>query len=321
MKYKKIITFPAKNLLYVIPADILLALLCGAFVDTSALKAMILPVAVLTIYPAMIGFQPRELLRLSDMRLMGVNLLLNFLVLPLVAFIIGAVFLRPWPDLRTGLLIMSVIPGGNMAIPFTMLFGGNVKASIKLCAGNLLLGATLAPLYLYVLAGTMVEVDMLQVGKIIGLVVFLPLCMGMATYNLLRRRYSEEAFKRDIKPFLPAVSAWGLIYIVFTSISMKAQMILGHPELIIQAMLSLACWYVCIFVMCVMLGRLWFSRSDAVSLLLNVELRNLAIAIGLAVTAFSSQTAMMVAMGFLFQQQFAIWFFKLEKQFHLLDAK
>lgn len=318
MNIRKIVTFPARNLLYVVPADILVALVCGYFWDTSALKALILPVAVMTIYPAMIGFQPKELFRLSELRLAGVNLLLNFFVLPLAALLIGKIFLGPWPELRTGLLLISVIPGGNMAIPFTMLFGGNVKASFKICAGNLILGSLLAPLYLYILAGTMVEVNLLQVAKTIVVVVFLPLCMGMVTYSLLRKRLSQKEFEQKIKPFLPALSAWGLVYIVFTSVSMKAQMIFGHPELIVQAMISLILWYAGIFVLCVLIGRALFCREDSITLLLNVELRNLAIAIGLAVTAFSSQTAMMVAMGFLFQQQFAIWFFKLEQRHQLL---
>jgi hypothetical protein len=57
------------------------------------------------------------------------------------------------------------------------------------------------------------------------------------------------------------------------------------------------------------------------TLLLNVELRNLAIAIGLAITAFTPETAMMVALGFLFQQQFAIWFWKLDRRLGLLGRR
>ena len=315
---RKIFTFPARNLLYVIPAVILAALLSGRYVDTSPMKTLILPVAMMTIFPAMIGFQPRELIRFTELRLMTVNLLLNFLVLPLVGLIIGSLLLAPWPELRTGLLIISVIPGGNMVVAFTMLFGGNVKASLKLSATNLILGSLLAPLYLYVLAGKLVEINVFHIGKTIVLVVFLPLCMGVITYNLLLKRYTQEQFKTDIKPLLPAFSVWGLIYLIFTSVSMKAGMIFSYPELVLQSLVSLVLWYCTIFVLSIPLGRIFFNRKDAMSLLLNVELRNLPIAIGIAVTAFSPQTAMIVALAFLFQQQFAIWFWKLDKRFGLL---
>ena len=72
----------------------------------------------------MIGFQPRELVRLTDLRLLVVNLVINFLVLPLTALLIGSLLLEPWPELRIGLLIISVVPGGNMAVAFTMMFKG-----------------------------------------------------------------------------------------------------------------------------------------------------------------------------------------------------
>ena len=273
---------------------------------------------MLTIFPAMIGFQPRELIRLTDLRLMGVNLLLNFIALPLSALLVGSLLLEPWPELRIGLLIISVVPGGNMVVAFTMLFAGNVKASLKISATNLVLGSLLAPLYLYVLAGKLVEIDVMHIGKTIVLVVFIPLCMGVITYNLFLRRISQQQFNERIKPILPAFSVWGLIYLIFTSISMKAALIFSYPELMFQALFSLVLWYLAIFVLCISLGRLLFDRKDAITLLLNVELRNLPICIGLAVTAFPPQTAMMVALAFLFQQQFAIWFWKLDKRFELL---
>jgi len=318
MSFRKIFTFPSRNLIYVIPCVILLSLICGLFIDTSPLKTFILPVAMLTIFPAMIGFQPRELLNLTDIRLLSVNLLLNFIALPLSALLIGILLLEPWPELRIGLLIISVVPGGNMVVAFTMLFKGNVKASLKLSTMNLILGSLLAPLYLYFLAGTLVEIDVIHIGKTIGLVVFIPLCAGVLVYNFLLKRIGQEQFKRDIKPLLPAFSVWGLIYLVFTSVSMKAKMIFSYPELIVQALSSLALWYLIIFAFCILIGRLFFSHKDAISLLLNALLRNLPICIGIAVTAFPPQTAMTVALAFLFQQQFALWFWKLDQRYGLL---
>jgi ACR3 family arsenite efflux pump ArsB len=318
MNIRKVFTFPSKNLIYVIPCIILLALICGLFVDTSSLKNLLLPVAMLTILPAMIGFQPRELLKLTDIRLLSTNLLLNFIALPLSALLIGMLLLEPWPELRLGLLIISVVPGGNMAVAFTMFFKGNVEASLKLSAMNLLLGSLLAPLYLYILAGTLVEIDVFHIGKTIGLVVFIPLFAGVIVYNFLLKRFGQEHFKQEIKPLLPAFSVWGLIYLVFTSVSMKAEMIFSYPELIVQALSSLLFWYLSIFIVCVSIGRYFFSHKDAISLLLNVELRNLPICIGIAVTAFPPQTAMMVALAFLFQQQLALWFLKLDQRYRLL---
>jgi len=321
MSFRKIFTFPSRNLITVIPCVICIALISGQFIDTSPLKIFILPVAMLTIFPAMIGFQPRELITLTDLRLLSVNLILNFLALPLGAILIGWLFLEQWSELRIGLLILSVVPGGNMAVAFTMMFKGNVKGSLKLSTCNLILGSLLAPLYLYILAGTLVEIDIFNIAKTIVLVVFIPLFCGIITYNLLLQRYSKKQFKKNIKPLLPAFSVWGLIYLVFTSVSMKAGMFFSYPELIVQAFSSLLLWYCGVIALCVAIGRRFFSHKDAITLLLNVELRNLPICIGIAITAFPPQTAMMVALAFLFQQQFAIWFCKFDTKYGLLVKK
>ena len=320
MSLRALFTFPSRNLISVIPSVICIALICGQFIDTSPLRTFILPVAIATIFPAMIGFQPGELLKVTDLRLMLVNLLMNFFALPLAALLIGKIFLAPWPELRVGLLIISVVPGGNMVVAFTMLFEGNIKASLKLSTTNLILGSLLAPLYLYFLAGTLVEIDILQIGKTIALVVFVPLVAGVYTYKILLRRYSKKEFQQKIKPLLPAMSVWGLIYLLFTSVSIKAAMFFSYPELIFQALSCLLLWYGSIVTLCVIIGRSFFPYADAMSLFLNVELRNLPICIGIAVTAFSPQTAMMVALAFLFQQQFAIWFWKLEKSYGFLKS-
>lgn len=314
MTIKELLTFPARHLVYVIPVVISLALLCGNFIDTSPLAAFTLPMAMMAVYPAMIGLQVGELVKFTEWRLMRVNLILNFIVLPLLALAVGTIFLSSWPELKIGLLIISVIPGGTMALAFTMLFGGNIKASLKLCTINLVLGALLAPIYLFVLAGKVVEVDMFHVGKTVGMVVFIPLFLGIITHHLLLMKYSEEQFRKKIKPLLPAFSSWAMIYIIFTSMSMKATMIFSYPTLLIQALISLAIWYALIILLCGIVGRFMFRREDAITLLMNVELRNLAISIGLATTAFSPQTGMMVALAFLFQQQAVIWFCRFEKK-------
>lgn len=314
MNFRHLLTFPARNLIYIVPAVIILALGIGRFMDTSPLQRFILPVAILMVYPAMIGLRLGDLTHFRERRLLIANLLLNFFYLPAMAWLIGAVFLRGNPELRTGLLLMSLMPGGNMVVAFTMIFKGDVAASLKLTAINLLIGGFTAPVYLYFLAGSLAPVDPVRLGRTILLVIALPLIMGLWTYRNLLKRYGEETFKTKIKPLLPGISSWGLMYMIFTSISSQADLIFSYPELLFQALLAVFVFYVLIFALCLPLGRLFFNRIHAVTLLLNIELRNLAIAISLAVTAFTPRTAMIVALGFLFQQQLALWFNHFEKK-------
>lgn len=78
------------------------------------------------IFPTMIGFQPKFLIKLSYGKLTIVALALNFLLIPLIVLIIGKSLLTGNPQLFAGLAISALLPTSNMTIAFTMLARGNV---------------------------------------------------------------------------------------------------------------------------------------------------------------------------------------------------
>ncbi len=315
-------TFSSRNLVYIIPSTIILGLVVGYFIDTSALKELILPVVVLMIYPTMIGFDMRELANLSEKRLIVVSLFINFVLVPIFAYLLGFIFLIKNPELFAGLAIASLLPTSNMTIAFTMFAKGNVKASIKLTVFSLILGSILAPWYLYFMVGRYVPVDIWLIFKTIGIVVFLPLSMGILTFRYLRKRYTMEEFNIGIKPLLPGISAWGVIFIIFTSISMKSKLILDNHHLLAVAVFIQAVFYLINYVLAVTGFKLSkLNKADGYALIYSTVLRNLAISIGLASTIFGTQAALMVSLAFLFQPQAAVWFKKLDERYHFLSAR
>ena len=280
-----------------------------------------LPVIIYAIYPSMIGFRLKDLAALNDKRILIFNLIFNLVIIPLIAYLTGNVFLQNNPELYTGLIIISVVPGGTMVIAFSMLFKGNVKAAIKLTTVSLVTGSILAPIYLYIIVGKYVHVDILNVFKNITIIVFLPMIMGIMTYSVLMKRFTVEEFNVRIRPLLPGFSSWGLIYIIFTSISLKSEMILSHPGLLIKGLTALMLFYILIYVSASIVARNLFREADGITLVLSLVLRNLAISVGLASSAFGSQTTMMVALAFLIQQQSAVWFAGLSNKYGFLEKR
>jgi len=277
-----------------------------------------LPVIIYAIYPSMIGFRLKDLTLLHEKKILIFNLLFNLFVVPLAAYTAASLFLQQNPEMFTGLIIISVVPGGTMIIAFTMIFKGNVKAAIKLTTLSLITGSFLAPVYLYFIVGKYVPVDIVSVFKNIAVVVFLPMIMGMLTYSALLKRFSVDEFNARIRPLLPGFSSWGLVYIIFTSISIKSQMIIAYPGLIIKGLAALMLFYTLIYGIVIVTARKLFSEEDGITFVLSLVLRNLAISIGLAAAAFGPQATMMVALAFLIQQQAAVWFASLNKKYGFL---
>lgn len=315
---KSIFVWPSKNIARVIPMVLLVGFITGLFMDTSGLKQFILPVTVLMIYPTMIGFKLSEIVSLSHGKLLLTTVVLNFLVVPLVAWLLGTGFLLSDPQLFAGLAITSLLPTSNMTIAFTMLAKGNVPGAVKLTTLGLILGAIAAPWYLLLMVGKYVPVDVLQTLKTILLVILLPLLMGVGTYTLLLKRYTQEEFQKSIKPLLPSASAWGMIFIVFTSISMNAGRIASRLDVFAFALLVQVIFYTINYALAVGVGRVLFKEKDALALVFATVLRNLSISIGLAATAFGPNAALMVSLAFLIQQQAAAWFIRLNERFSIL---
>lgn len=319
--FKDILTFASRNLIFLIPLTILFALFVGYFIDTSSLKKLLLPVVVLMIYPAMIGFNLHELADLSEKKLIVLSLIINFVLVPVIGYLLGLVFLIKNPELFAGLVIVSLVPTASMTIPFTLFAKGNVKASIKITVLCLILSSFLAPWYLYFIVGRYVPVDIWLTFKTIGIVVFLPLLMGILTFKYLQKRYTDNDFNTEIKPLLPGISAWGALFIIFTAISMNSKLIFNNPNILAVSVFVQAVFYLINYFLVTTFSKLSnLSREDSYALIYSTVLRNLAISIGLA-TIFGTKSVFIVSLAFLFQPQSALWFAKLNEKYHFLSSK
>ncbi len=320
LPFKDILLFPSKNLIYVIPSTVLFGLIGGYFVDTSSLKPLILPTAVvLMVYSSMIGFNLRELMHLQEKKIFFVSLFINFLLVLVVAYFLGVSFLFDSPGLFAGLAITSLLPTSNMTVALTMLSKRNVGASIKVTVTSLILGSVLAPWYLYFLIGKYVPVDRVLMLEIIGITAFLPLIMGLLTFRYLTTRYTETEFNEKIKPLLPGICAWGAIFIIFVGISTKSKTIFGNPDILAAALFVQAVFYFINYVLAIAGCKLTgLCREDAYTLVYSTVLRNLAISTGLASALFGSQALFMVSLAFLFQPVAVVGFGKLNEKYHLL---
>ena len=317
---RRVFHFPSKNLITVIPAALFLGFSVGLFADTAFLKKYILVTTFLMIYPTMIGFRFQEGLRFTEKRLLLLAAAMNFLVIPVFAYFLGGLFFGSRPELLAGLAILAILPTSGMTISWTLLFKGNVAGAVKITAFGLVIGALLAPWYLVLTVGQFVPLNPLAVSKTISTVVFLPLVAGFITQHLLRRVYTEDRFTRDIRPLLPAASVWGLLALMFMSMSMKTKMILSQPELILQVLGVLALFYTVNFALGTVIGQRVLAPRDAVALVYGSAVRNLSISLGVAVATFGPTAALLVTLAFLVQVQAAPWYGKIIEHFGLIPA-
>ncbi|MCK5851294.1 MAG: bile acid:sodium symporter [Kiritimatiellae bacterium] len=311
MKYLSLLQ---KNLIVAIPITMVLGLFFGMNMDANFLKVLILPLTFLMVYPMMVNLPLKKIFEGGDMKVQIVTQLINFAVVPFAAYGVGLLFFPNNHYMALGLLLVGLLPTSGMTISWTGMAKGNMPAAVKMTVFGLILGSVLAPVYLQFLMGTKVDIHMGKVFIQIGTIVVLPLVLGNITQRLLISSFGVAHYQEKIKKIFPPFSILGVVGIVFVAIALKAKGIVGNPSIILSILLPLVLFYVLNVVVSVIIGKLFFKRGNAIALLYGTVMRNLSIALAIAITSFGKEgadIAIVIALGYIIQVQLAAWVVKL----------
>jgi len=303
-----------KNLVTAIPVMMTLGFAYGLISDPSALKKLIVPLTFLMVYPMMVTLKIKTVFQGGDSKAQWLSLLINFGIIPFVAFGVGLLFFRDYPFMALGLLLAGLVPTSGMTISWTGFAKGNVAAAVKMTVIGLTLGSLATPFYVRYLMGAQIEVSVLAVMKQIALIVFLPMILGFVTQQTLIRRYGQQEFQTRVGPRFPGLSTIGVLGIVFVAMALKARVIAGAPQMLFTILAPLALIYTLNYALSTFVGRRALPREDAIALIYGTVMRNLSIALAIAMNAFGekgSSAALVVALAYIIQVQSAAWYVRL----------
>jgi arsenite transporter len=306
-----LLTFLQKNLVWTIPAAMVTGLAYGSLWNASPLKSTIVPLTFLMVYPMMVNLQLEKVFSTEGVRCQLTTLLINFGIIPFVAFFIGQWFFADQPLIMLGLLLAALLPTSGMTITWTGFAGGDINAAIKMTVIGLVVGSIATPFYALWLMGAAIEIPLAEVFRQILFIVFVPMLLGYVTKQMLIKRFGRETYQRDLQKKFPLFSTLGVLGIVFVAMALKSASILGNPAMLLSYLGPLALLYLINFLMSTLVGKLFFSRSEAIALVYGTVMRNLSIALAIAITVFrekGAEIAIIIAMAYIVQVQAAAWY-------------
>ncbi len=310
----RVLTLLQKNLVWSIPTFMVLGVLYGIFFTAAPLKAAIVPLTFLMVYPMMVTLNIKQVFAGGDVKLQVVVQLINFVLLPVIGFAIGNLFFPDNHYIVLGLLLTSLLPTSGMTISWTGFARGNMPAAVKMTVIGLILGSLAAPVYLKVLMGAVVTIPLASVFKQIAIIVFLPMVLGYATQRILVSRYGQQKYQKELKPRFPPISTLGVLGIVFVAMALKSRDIADNPVILLQLLLPLIVLYAVNFTLSTVIGKFFFPRGDAIALVYGTVMRNLSIALAIAINAFGqegAEIALIIAVAYIIQVQAAAWYVRL----------
>ncbi|MDA3850355.1 MAG: bile acid:sodium symporter [Spirochaetaceae bacterium] len=314
----KTLSFLQKNLSWTVPLFMAGGFLLGLYMeDSSSLKVLILPFTFLMVYPMMVTLQFKTILQGGDTKLQLVTQLINFAVIPFLAFFLGKWFFPNDPYLALGFLLVSLLPTSGMTISWTGISKGNMTAAVKMTVVGLLLGSLLTPIYIKWLMGASISIPMVKIFTQIAVVVVIPMVTGFITQQLIIKKYGIPRFKKDIKKQFPPLSTVGVLLMVFIAMTLKAKSIMADPMGFLSLVPPLLALYIINILLSTLIGKRFFNRADGLALVYGTVLRNLSIALAIAMTSFGqegSAIALIIALGYIIQIQLSSWYVKLSSK-------
>ena len=324
----KILKWINKNLIIAIPAMMVAGLLFGLAYPAGFLKGLIIPFTFLMVYPMMVNLKIKKVFEGGDFPAQALTQIINFGIIPFLAFGLGIAFFSPHPDLpfglsrfftehqpymALGLLLAGLVPTSGMTISWTGFARGNIAAAVKMTVIGLTIGSIATPFYVEALLGAEIEVNMVAVMRQIVIIVFIPMLAGFLTQQALVKRYGMKAFSESWAPRFPALSTVGVVGIVFIAMALKAKAIAAAPQMLLFILIPLLVIYVINYGLSTLVGKLFLPRGDAIALVYGSVMRNLSIALAIAINAFGpegSSAALVIAIAYIIQVQSAAWYVK-----------
>ncbi|MFW6052794.1 MAG: arsenic resistance protein [Desulfosalsimonas sp.] len=288
--------FLKKNLHYFI----LLALLAGLSVVyfqggfNTPKEILIIIVVAFVIFPVMINTDFGEIFdHFKEPRPVFCSIILNFLVSPVFAFVVGIVFLKDQPLFFTGLLLISLIPTSAMSVAWTSFSNASLATALYLTPLNILFAAFIGlPLIFPLLADKLIEISTFLIMKNIFTVFFVPLVIGGILRKLILRFKGEAFFSSSIKPNTATASGLGIIILVFLVMSQQRNaMLLENYGALVFAVIPVALYYIfmyaaSVFWMKYLVGKNIVESKKGLVLVYTSVARHINIAIAIALSSF-----------------------------------
>ncbi len=208
-----------------------------------------------------------------------VGCLAQFTVMPLVAWGLAKAFSLP-DELALGVILVGCCPGGTASNVITFLARGDLALSVGMTAMSTVLAPLLTPLLVWLMAGTLVDVDTIGMLLSILYVVIAPIIGGF----LVQRFFPK--FTQKAVVYLPAFSTLMIAAVVAMVVSHTADRLLSAGLLVIVVvvlhnLLGLTIGYT--------IGRLLrFSREKCIAISIEVGMQNSGLASSLAAIHFAS---------------------------------